>query len=117
MKRYINLKENEELIIGTNTNKKNISIKNENNILHINKIEPCVMKDNIEITEINIDELKKLILFEMYYQETSNNDKTINDMIDKILDYHYQNVYGKEYINALNIKDTTLQVITTFEEN
>jgi hypothetical protein len=119
MKKYISLKENEELIIGNGTNKKSISIKNENDILRIREIDSCDKKDNIEITEISFDELKRFILFESYYQEISSSvDKITMRKINDILDYHYKNVYGEKYNSEYsNIKDTSFQAITTFEED
>ena len=85
MKKYLSLKENEELIIGIENKPKVVSVKNQDNKLHISKITPSEMRDNVTITELNFDELKSFMLFATYYQEISNLDIDKKIMIFAII--------------------------------
>lgn len=112
MKKYLSLKENEELIIGMENKPKIVRVKNQDNKLHISEITPSEMRDNVTISELNFDELKSFMLFETYYQEISNLDidKKIMQKNNDICDYHYKKIYGNNYDH--NIENAVFQVIT-----
>lgn len=69
-------------------------------------------------TEINLDEFKAFILFEMYYQNISNleiDEETIKKIND-IMDYHFTKVYGSEYNKRIyDIKSQFYKCIVSFE--
>ena len=117
MKKYFSLKENEELILGSNANKKTLSISCKNDVLYVKEIEEHNELDNIEIKIVNYDELKKFILFETYYQDIAPNcEKTNMKKINDILDNHYKKLYGDRYDKEyMDVIDTKFQVITIYE--
>ena len=69
-------------------------------------------------TEINLDEFKAFILFEMYYQNISNleiDEETVKKIND-IMDYHFTKVYGTEYNKIIyDIKSQIYKCIVSFE--
>lgn len=69
-------------------------------------------------TEINLDEFKAFILFEMYYQNISNleiDEETVKKIND-IMDYHFTKVYCTEYNKRIyDIKSQIYKCIVSFE--
>ena len=75
----------------------------------------------IKENDIDYDDLKTFILFKIYYQEMMcllDDVKDINiiDIINNLMDYHYEKVYGKYYNdNYMDITCEQYKCIVTFE--
>lgn len=67
---------------------------------------------------VSLDNLKMFDLFEIYYQMASSNinDKHIMNLINEVMDYHFIQVYGKEYTNDLNVTNEEFKCIVTLEK-
>jgi hypothetical protein len=67
---------------------------------------------------VSLDNLKMSDLFEIYYQLACSNinDKYIMNLINKIMDYHFTQVYDKEYTSDKTIINEEFKCIITFEK-
>ncbi len=66
---------------------------------------------------VSLDNLKMFDLFEIYYQMACSNinDKYVMNLINKIMDYHFTQVYGKEYTSDKDIIDCDFKAIYIIE--
>lgn len=117
--KYFELKENEIIYILNDSNKSGYSIKCIDNKLNINKVGNIKDKQNIEITTLEYDDVRRFMLFNSYYQEMMSLDvsEDVKKIINNLMDYHFNKVFGERYNNEYsNIKSNMYQCITTFED-
>lgn len=71
------------------------------------------------VKNIKFDDIKRFIMFEEYYQNmvSIDLDNSILKLLNDIMDYHYDKIFGKEYIDkSSDVVDIKFQCIYTFDK-
>lgn len=114
-KKIIRLTAGEELIVINSKNSAyNIS---DNGFVKINDKDLNKIKANMEITNINLDELKRFILYDVYYQHIMALDVAddIKAQVNTFMDYHLAIIHGRLYNEPdMEIKNSEFQCITYY---
>lgn len=117
-KNIIKLKKGEELqIINGNGG---VTIKNTGNKLLVQEDSNNFDNENMAITDLNFNNLKRYFLFEIYYLEMMSEDipERIKRNINELMNYHYKILYGKEYNkNYSEIEKEKFQCIAHLKHN
>ena len=63
------------------------------------KLETSLNQKKMTIVNIDIEKMKRKILFEIYYNNMISKDtpESIKKVLNSLLEYHYQDVYGSQY--------------------
>ena len=120
MKKFYSLRDNEQIVIVNPKNNTGILIQNKDDSFLMKEIEKIEENDNVFITEIDYQKLKKYFLFEDYYLreiKTNHNIKERNKL-NKLMDKIVIDLFGKKYCQKdIDIIKEQYQVISTFEKN
>ena len=120
MKKFYSLGDNEQIFIINPKNNSGILIQNQNNRFIVEEVDKILEKDNILITEIDYQKLKKYLLFEDYYYHEIRTNHNLKDRnkLNKLMDNIVTDLFGKKYYaNDIDIIKEQYQVISTFEKN
>lgn len=109
-RKYLRLKENEEITISGSNNDAGVLIKNQNNRLIISEI-TNLEKENIYIKNIDNNFLTSFVLIKLL----ENNDLSLDNSqyINNILDNYYKALFD-EYLDK-EIENITFQCITEYK--
>ena len=116
-RKYLKLKENEELVVFNNKNNGGVLIQNKDKRLVISEIEKREL-ENIYIKILNDTEITSFVLTCLLENNhiNLNADKskmTNQELINKLLDRHYDFLQGK--IDK-EVKDMYFECITEYED-
>lgn len=116
-RKYLKLKENEELVVFNNENNGGVLIQNEDKRLVISEVEKREL-ENIYIKKLNDTEITSFVLTCLLENNhiNLNADKskmTNQELINKLLDRHYDFLQGK--IDK-EVKDMYFECITEYED-
>lgn len=114
-RKVLELNDNEELLVIFSGSVA-YSI-NKNGISSVDTHDLEKIQANMEIVTINFDELKRFILFDVYFQHIMalDVDENIKRLANKFMDYHLNIIHGKLYeIPNLEVKDHEFQCITYY---
>ena len=119
MKKFYALQANDEIIIYNPKNNSGISITNLDNHLFVKEVDKITEQDNLFITELDYQKLKKYFLFEEYYwKELLHTNPKERAKLNKMMNKLISDLFGKDYLQKdINIVKESYQVITTFEKN
>ena len=114
-RKVLELNDNEELLVIFSGSVA-YSI-NKNGISSVDTHDLEKIQANMEIVTINFDELKRFILFDVYFQHIMalDVDEKIKKLANIFIDYHQSIIYGKLYNDPnVEIKDSEFQCITYY---
>ena len=96
-RKVLELNDNEELLVIFSGSVA-YSI-NKNGISSVDTHDLEKIQANMEIVTINFDELKRFILFDVYFQHIMalDVDENIKRLANKFMDYHLNIIHGKLY--------------------
>ncbi|MCM1052566.1 MAG: hypothetical protein NC483_01125 [Ruminococcus sp.] len=117
-KNILKLKKGEELQIING--KGGVTIKNTGNKLLVQEDSNSFGIENIAITDLDFNDLKRYFLFEIYYLEMISEDvpEGIKKKVNELMNYHYRILYGKEYNKKHSgIEKEKFQCITHLKHN
>ena len=119
MKKFYSLRDNEQIVIVNPKNNTGILIQNKDDSFLMKEIEKIEENDNVFITEIDYQKLKKYFLFEEYYwKELLHTNPKERAKLNKMMNKLISDLFGKDYLQKdINIVKESYQVITTFEKN
>ena len=114
--KYLELKNDEGICIYNPKSSKALKINFKENNFEIKSINDVKNEENIIVKTVSEDELKSFYLFDVYIQNCIVNEKEIENMHNKLLDFHYNFLYNNLPKNK-SIKNYDFQVIINLEDN
>lgn len=111
--KILSLAPDEEVQIIGHKCKSLLKVRNKDEELHVEEVDPISDKATMEVTTFDFNDLKLYVVFESYYQLIMNEDtlpSDIQDCVNKLLNYHEDKIYGKSG-KELNAEDYDYQCI------